>query len=316
MPYQIKIGRDTIEIPVTDADRDTYSTIYEALASTKVKQEVDPYYRAKGHWTVTPGLAALLMEKSYGRQLGRPTINLHRNRLRNGAFKFMSNGVRIARTGETCSGRHRLRAIMEEGISTEMDFEFGDDRESACQCDDIKPWSAKDNITTGAPDLTNAPARASAARLLLIIKNRSRPDRLAVASYVMTELNNPVFDKAMSIGNRLKSHEVTTHMVGTVAAYLLFRVESSTVSINRFFEELITGSGMGETGAAVRSWIVKHKGGRDQSRDARLVAAVIELWNAYKNPRSRATQYSKTYITRKEWNFDEFPEVNRVSKAA
>jgi hypothetical protein len=303
-------GRETaINVVPTPEDRQTYAEILAALEATRIHQKTDRFYRGGGHWLVTPGVAYLLMQNSYGRPLGRATINLHRKRLRDGTFKFMSNGVRIAVTGETCSGRHRLQAIIEEGIPAEMAFEFGDDRVSACQNDDIKPWSAKDNIATINNELNNASLRSSATRLYLIVSNRGkRPDPQLVWTYAVQDLDNPNFSKAMNKGNRLKTAKVATPTIGTVAAYLLYeRVDNPL--LEQFFEELITGVRVGKLMADIRDWLIRRKGGRDQKKDARLVAAILESWKAYTNPKSRAREHSFAYLSRpvEKWNWDEFP---------
>lgn len=75
---------------------------------------------------VTPKLAAIWLENNGGNRTIRPGIlGLYKNILLAGEWQLTHQGVAISDTGKLLDGQHRLKAIMETGISAEMQVSFG-----------------------------------------------------------------------------------------------------------------------------------------------------------------------------------------------
>src|SRR4051812_24843786 len=245
--------------------------------------------------TVTPGLAALMLETNMGNRPFKAAQHaLHVGRLQRGDFKLTHQGMAFAKTGVMNDGQHRLTAIMTSGIAASLQITFGAERDEFAVIDQMKGRGPGDVLSILGEDHYNL--RAAVARMLLQIKLRSRsPDQQLVVDYAI-ELRSDIMLDAMRMGMLLKG--VCSPTSGAVAYYWIITRTKKPLLVEQFFSGLPHGENLNGVKLKLREWLIQREfAQRDDDKrgpgkrttrvqsttDSNYVraAGIINAWNSF-----------------------------------
>lgn len=153
---------------------------------------------------VTPELAGKILDlNTTNRPIRRPEVELWRNVIERGEFRYTHQGVAIDDTGVLQDGQHRLTAVHEAGIPVEMQISVGMPKENFNAIDNGLRRTFGD--IASHLGLANFNRVGTVARLLLIFDEYPRRpfnDKVSNAE-VATYLQQNYLDEGISIGQAI-----------------------------------------------------------------------------------------------------------------
>lgn len=229
---------------------------------------------------VTPGLAAEMLKHNMGnRRITRRQVDLHVDRLARGDFKLTHHGISFAKTRVLNDGQHRLTAIVESGVTAEMQITFGAERDEFTVIDQGRPRTAGNFLAING--MTYSSLRASIAKALYNLENKrsGSVDQQIVADYAMS-LSGPDMDAALRIADRFK--RVTAPTIAGVAYYWINKHSRHSRRLDEFFAGLNSGDGLTAPRLKLREWLRNGETDRDSLlHNMRRIAAFINCWNSW-----------------------------------
>lgn len=243
---------------------------------------------------VTPELAQKLLDLNTGnRPLRKSDIELWRNVIERGEFRYTHQGVAIDVNGVLQDGQHRLTGVVESGIPVEMQVSIGMPPENFNAIDNGLRRNFRDvayKMGLGSPGRVG-----SAARLLVILDEypkRSFGDKVSNTE-VADFLASPFNEEGLSNGQVLQMAVNESQMQwqsyrvnSTAACTAIFRLWKvlgfDNVLVTEFLEGLKNGVELGAEDArlALRRYMLSPSS--NQSRSAYLhLGLFIKAWNKF-----------------------------------
>jgi len=239
--------------------------------------------------TITPADAKLLLASNAGnRRLNQTHVAFFEAQLKRNEMQLTHQGIAISSSGRLLDGQHRLTAIVNTGISSDMLVVTGMADESFSVLDTGSTRSAGDVLSiTGAENTTTA---AAAIRLFILYDNAPHMywsghliAKLISSFAIKNEYdsNQLSWAKACNIGSSNALAKVIIPGPSACLAYLAIKNANYSFDyVNRFFAKLRAGSDLsaGDPILAYRNRILTMQTGSwGQTR----LADYIKLFNAY-----------------------------------
>lgn len=248
---------------------------------------------------ITPEIAkALLKYNSSGetnRNLSQSYVDAAALAMRNGEWENTGEAIIMSDDGLLNDGQHRLRAIVESGLSCVMDLRFGVKRSAFASTNSGRKRSGGDALTIA--HIREASTVAAAARLALTYQiglpsaARQRVENTAIVRAVQRW---PDIEAAVAVTGTLR--KPFRNAATNTLAFFAMRT-ANDASVREFFEILRWGEGKADNPPhMLRDFMtISPVGqGRDTGTKVRAFAACIIAWNAWRKPgKSKPNLYWK-----------------------
>ena len=199
--------------------------------------------QVRQHFLVTPEIAKFILEhhNDRNRPIKRNYVEQFKEDLRNGRFTEVGEII-ISRSGTLMDGQHRLKAIVETGISAEMTIVFGQPDEDfdkiagrGMTLNDIGVIYSRD-----IPDVK--PKMFSAASIIMHMKKSNKPRGEQIQRYKLKEFiqgNLPTFQR-MSKRKEMKVDYMYNKSLLYAIEFLLYEMEDDEgkKKVVEFFDNL------------------------------------------------------------------------------
>lgn len=271
----------------------------KAAGQSRVSETVlltpSPYPKTFERVLVTPALAEKLLSlNTANRPIRRGDVELWRNVIEQGEFRYTHQGVAIDETGVLQDGQHRLTGVLESGIPVEMQVSTGMPSENFNAIDNGLRRNFRD--VAYKLGLANPAKVGSAARLLIILEDypkRSFGDKVSnteVANFLALPYGN---DEDISVGqaihiavNESQMHWQTYRInsgAATVGIYRLWReLGRNDPFVLEFLEGLKSGIELGPEDARLALRRVMLSPNTSQGRSAYIhLGFFIKAWNKF-----------------------------------
>ena len=237
---------------------------------------------------VTPALAELLLREynTDNRPIRSKRVALYAQQMRDGQWKLTAEMVSLARCGLLNNGQHRLRAIIEAGVTVKMRMAFGEARDVFDVLDTGAVRGGGDSLHIKGYKNTNL--LASSARIYRIITSSTPNRNLALTNTeVLAVLEaHPRLETATTWGARVAYRLKASGSALTAAFYLISERSASARRLDAFIESLATGTELRSRdpilvlreGLLSRQLEVARDG---TGKNAMVTAAVILAWNRW-----------------------------------
>lgn len=280
----------------------------KAAGQSRVSEAVlltpSPFPKTFERVLVTPELAQKLLDlNTANRQLRKGDVELWRNVIERGEFRYTHQGVAIDETGVLQDGQHRLGGVVESGIPVEMQVSIGMPVENFNAIDNGLRRNFRD--VAYKLGLSNPSKVGTAARLLIILDDY--PKRNFAEKVSNTEVGN--FLAAPYIGEEMTNGQAVHLAVNEAQLHWqAYRINTgaAAVGIYRLWQLL------GRDNELVHEFLDGLKTGVELGpKDARLALRRLVLSASNNTPR---TSFVHLGLLLKSWNkFAQGKEVQVLS---
>jgi hypothetical protein len=237
--------------------------------------------------TITPDYAAMLVGMNpRNRNISSRNFDVLVRALRNGEWQLNGEAIKIDINGHILDGQHRLRAVIETGISIETYLIEGLRPETQDTMDTGKSRGLNDVLAIrGEKNTSNL---AAAIRRIYLYK-RYGIKSAAVGSIPTTNheciaffVRNPDIEELLGPAKRLAK---TAKLPTSLAAMLIYAfTEIDPEDAQVFFEKLETGIGLpqGHPIQILRETLRRLYDSRGATNQMYIAALVIKAWNKYR----------------------------------
>ncbi len=233
--------------------------------------------------TVTPRLALQWLQ-GHTRNLRDSVWQRYARDMQAGLWDLNGESIKRTSDGLTIDGQHRLRAILESGVSVPMVVVF--DLEAGTQetIDRGLPRGLADALRLrGEVEVNNL---AAAVSQVIVLQSDTPTDHRSAWPSVRQALEwldaNPGIRDGVTIGSRLRT---ATRTVGSTAAAMWFLFnEVDEDDATAFFDRLIAGTGLEEDSPILRlrEFMFREQTALRKVGRQRLQAYYVKAWNAYR----------------------------------
>lgn len=280
----VKVEPEVIRQPVRIKNEGTLGWFKQALhrSRNEIFSEVK---------TVTPQLAEIILQNNPDNRSIRASKFMQLvSDMRNGRWTMNGEPVIIAKTGELNDGQHRLKAVVEAGVSVPILFVFGVERDTRTTVDQGANRSASDYL--GMTGVVNASVTAAIARMLISYERANRTmlgsTNRVTAAEVLERVKTDITIGASAVyANRyarLMHHICAGSVIGFCHNILLSKNVTEGLA---FMEQLCRGEGLTREDPAFRAREKLINIGK--SSTATKVEIILRAWNAYRQKRTMAT---------------------------
>lgn len=235
--------------------------------------------------TVTPEMAAIMLKHNVAnRPLVRSRVEKHIQRLRNGTFRLLHQGIAFARDCRLIDGQHRLTAVVEAGIAAPFTVTFGAEVEEFNCVDQGGVRTAADLLAIDGKH--QAHLRSSIVAVLMVLERASLRGAQEVAEYTRKlDAEGDLLDRAVSLGNRMR--KVTNATSAAVAYYVIGKSGSPRDIIDAFWEGMASGENLSGARLRLREWLMHDEISERNSRNltVKRAAVIINAWNSWRRRR-------------------------------
>ena len=250
--------------------------------------------------TITPNIAGVYLSKNTSKNYRHSTSRVSRyaNDMKRGAWDLNGENIKFDINGELIDGQHRLRAIVESGMTVVIAVQRGVSVEAFKSIDTESKKAAVILEKMGFFDPT---ASAATAKLCLNLEagsyaNKPRARR-EVTDYAES---NPGIQDAVAV-TKNSAKMVPVGIMGAVL-HLGTRNGENIDKLNSFVEAIRSGENLeaGDPRFALREYMIIQHGDKTRKRvqvgDVDVLKAVILGWNAFVSGKNiKSMRHALTY---------------------
>lgn len=272
--------------PMSNYDLNDESSAHEFLVANMARGD-------KGLFTIvvnmTPILATILLTlNNRNRSVRAQEVKRYERIIKEHRWILHSQGISIGSDGVMNNGQHRLKAIVNTGITVPINFSFGESPEAFHVLDRQRSRSGSDTLTVA--NEKNTSSLAAGLRLLLNIERGSAHHPISVDNdqlLPLLERHGGLRDTQVD-GTRLKSSVGTSGSGTAVAIYLIKMKTRFPNRVDDFVDRLVTGAGIDDTTNPILT-LRKKLTLRTGLKANEIASNIIKCWNAWiehKRPRA------------------------------
>lgn len=234
---------------------------------------------------ITPALAEIMLaHNEENRPIRRHKVDQHIRNLQEKNFILTHQGIAFSKEGMLNDGQHRLKAIVESGISAPMTVTFGCAREEFEVIDQGGSRTSADIMHIKGRD--NPKIRASISARVLSFEDKDNKHLTAqkITNYEAT-LNQDLMNEACECG--VKARKISPPAtVGLAYYHIRANTKQSGEKINQFWDSFVSGASLPASSPIlkIRNLLVEgHDFGQKSGtqRAIKEAAAIILAWNAW-----------------------------------
>lgn len=261
---------------------------------------------------ITPKQARIWLEAMHARQrpVAASRVNVYAADMKTGRWLQTGESIKFDREGDLLDGQHRLRAIIEAGVTIEMLVIRGLPRESFKAIDTGKVRSGGDALVIEGIDGGVAKIAATASSLsqqygagLIPGSRGGMQGRVSNSDLIEFIRENPaILDAARFVHTHAGKAMPMSEAQMTWACFEARQVDETAADL--FILDLITGSGLvgNDPVLALREMLLANRTARRKLDLTLILAAVVKAWN---KRRKGARMGGFNTLTRKDWQ--QFP---------
>lgn len=240
---------------------------------------------------VTPAMASFILEmyNKENRPISKSKVDELTRAMREGRWKLTHQGMGFSRSGLLHDGQHRLKAIVQSGVTVPILFVFGEEDDAFDVLDIMRLRTAADILSMAG---YKEPFTVSAAvRLILAIQDeraftsaaRYYPNDVVLAAAATL----PGLDEIALLGRKIGRKLKTTRSSMVAALYLIKTQTEFPDRFDEFTAALYEGVNLPALSPIIllrdvlQRNVVAPKGQRGMPRAAAEASAIIKAWNLW-----------------------------------
>lgn len=234
---------------------------------------------------VTPSLADAILERNHhNRTLRQGAVQDFVQKLRDGRWLVVSQGISFSTDGLLNNGQHRCHAISQSGIAAPMNITFGEAREAFAVLDTQQRRGAAATLEVLGESYGSQ--LGAALRAIMNIERGGRGNYLIDNDQLAPLLAaHPRIRDSLAPGTRA-AQRLKFSAAGAVTGHYLIATRSIKAGLlDKFWEPLVTGAGLAHPRDAIlvlRDSLQKRTLYTKKVNPAHLVAAgIVNAWNLW-----------------------------------
>lgn len=236
---------------------------------------------------VNPETAELLlaMRPAYQRPLRPSRVKSFASLIREGRFLTTHQGIAFDREGHLIDGQHRLKAVVETGVTIETNASFGLPHDTFRAMDRGAARSVADDLQADGlfTNAKEAGTFSAAARLLAMIDDGKRVTSSATGSTWTLDQAMDIFDRHAELPLAVRLAQMLPKCMPKAAFAALWALfaEKDRKAADAFASGMISGEGMsaGNPILCLREWCIASRVGGSKRAADEFVFRAIHAWN-------------------------------------